>query len=414
MAEKHTTGEPAALATVVRVATPGETRGLERVVLILGLPALLLFLGVLLPMHIFSGGGEAGAPPVVDFAVFWMAGRMALAGDAPLSYDWTTFAAAQSATFTQDFAPGGLPWLNPPSFPLLLAPLATLSYPWAWLVWSVFSVALAVVAARAVLPRWSAGVAFLIAPGSIFSLLLGQNGLVTASLLGLALALMDKRPIAAGVFLGLLSYKPQFGLLFPILLAATGRWRVFFAAAATVITLVLVSGLAFGVGSWAAFLGAIGPIAGLMEAGAAVIVEFQSVRAILVGQGVPGSMASAAHAGIALASAALAVLLWKAAGPDRDEAAAAATLAALFLATPYSLPYDTTILALACVFLARAGLRDGALPGELAFGFGACLLTALPLWLDTHAAGAWAAAILLALAVRRGLAHRIPLAGNRI
>ncbi len=38
----------------------------------------------------------------------------------------------------------------------------------------------------------------------------------------------------AGVLIGLLAYKPQFGLLIPLVLAVSGRWRVFAAAAATV------------------------------------------------------------------------------------------------------------------------------------------------------------------------------------
>lgn len=52
----------------------------------------------------------------------------------------------------------------------------------------------------------------------------GQNSFLTAALLGGSLLLLDKRPIVAGVLIGLLSYKPQFGLLIPLVLVATGRW----------------------------------------------------------------------------------------------------------------------------------------------------------------------------------------------
>ncbi len=63
---------------------------------------------------------------------------------------------------------------------------------------------------------------------------LGQahNGFLTAALIGAALVLLERRPIVSGILIGLL-YKPQFGLLIPLALAAIGapspppppRWR---------------------------------------------------------------------------------------------------------------------------------------------------------------------------------------------
>ena len=63
----------------------------------------------------------------------------------------------------------------------------------------------------------------------------GQNGFLTAALLGGALVVLDRRPLVAGILLGLLVYKPQYGLMLPIVLAVSGRWRCFAAAAATVV-----------------------------------------------------------------------------------------------------------------------------------------------------------------------------------
>jgi hypothetical protein len=42
-------------------------------------------------------------------------------------------------------------------------------------------------------------------------------------LIGAALVNLDRRPLLAGLLLGLMAYKPQFGILFPLVLAATGR-----------------------------------------------------------------------------------------------------------------------------------------------------------------------------------------------
>ena len=55
----------------------------------------------------------------------------------------------------------------------------------------------------------------------------GHNGFLTAALFGGALATLERRPLVAGMLFGLLAYKPQFGMLIPLVLLATGRWRVY-------------------------------------------------------------------------------------------------------------------------------------------------------------------------------------------
>src|SRR5262249_5388669 len=81
----------------------------------------------------------------------------------------------------------------------------------------------------------------------------GHNGFLTAALLGTALVMLDARPVLAGVLLGLIAYKPQFGVMFPLVLIATGRWRAFTAAALTVAALALATLVAFGPEVWRAF-----------------------------------------------------------------------------------------------------------------------------------------------------------------
>src|SRR5258708_1694433 len=62
------------------------------------------------------------------------------------------------------------------------------------------------------------------------NLMHGQNGFLTRALFASGLALLDERPFAAGALFGLLCYKPQFAVVIPFVLAATGRWRTFSAA----------------------------------------------------------------------------------------------------------------------------------------------------------------------------------------
>ena len=57
----------------------------------------------------------------------------------------------------------------------------------------------------------------------------GQNGFLTAALIGgRRCCNWRTRPLLAGLLLGLLTYKPHFGLLFPVALIFGGYWRAFF------------------------------------------------------------------------------------------------------------------------------------------------------------------------------------------
>jgi hypothetical protein len=63
----------------------------------------------------------------------------------------------------------------------------------------------------------------------------------------------EPSPVLAGVLLGLLSYKPQFGVLIPLVLLVTGRWTTILSATATVAVLIGASTLLFGMSVWHAF-----------------------------------------------------------------------------------------------------------------------------------------------------------------
>src|SRR5258708_1533102 len=105
----------------------------------------------------------------------------------------------------------------------------------------------------AILPRpetWLIAAAF---PAVFVNIGHGQNGFLTAALLGGALHWLDRRPWLAGLLIGCLAYKPQFGVLIPIALLAGGRWRTIGAAMVTVAALVAISFVTLGGGVWHAF-----------------------------------------------------------------------------------------------------------------------------------------------------------------
>src|SRR6185437_3011323 len=85
---------------------------------------------------------------------------------------------------------------------------------------------------------------------ALMCVLSGQSSLITTAALLAIFALLDRRPILSGILIGFLTIKPQLGILFPFALVASGRWKVFFAAAATTVALLAVSIAIGGVDSW--------------------------------------------------------------------------------------------------------------------------------------------------------------------
>jgi len=215
-----------------------------------------------------------------------------------------------------------------------------------------------VVMMRAVVGRnfgWMLGLAF---PMVFNNTLVGQNGFLTAALIGGTLYLIPVRPILAGVCLGLLSYKPQYGLLFPIVLIAASQWRVFFSAAVTAVALALVSWLAFGTESWQAFFHWMPMFSqAFLTEGKATWWKLQSLFSLVRYFGGPEPLAWAFQWALTASVAVVLALMWRSRIPYTLKAAAVAV--GTLLTTPYLFMYDMMVLAVPVAFLVRIGLREG-------------------------------------------------------
>ncbi|WP_170979558.1 glycosyltransferase family 87 protein [Roseomonas sp. HF4] len=350
-----------------------------------------------------------GGPGWIDFVAFQAAGRLALAGDAAAAYDDERLRQVQAEILTlpEEALGGYLGWLNPPHFFFVVIPSALLSYAHGWTLWILLSVVALALGLRAVMPGAPALVAVLALPATLFCLGVGQNGLLVAALFAAAVGLLDRRPVVAGIALGLLTIKPQFGLLFPLVLALTGRWRVFAVACVTAVLAAGTSALAFGPEPWPAFVAQLGSITGRYLANATpVLPKIQSVHAFLVHMtGSPG-LAVIGHGAVALAVAAVVLRIWLRRPEGPEEARAAALIAGAFLVTPYVWTYDMPALGVAALFLVRAGLRDGFLSGERALLLVAVLLPAVIVANDVSLHGPAACLVVLGLAWRRDRAWR--------
>jgi hypothetical protein len=170
--------------------------------------------------------------------------------------------------------------------------------------------------------------------------------------------LLDRRPLVAGLLIGLLAYKPQFGVMIPLVLLATARWQVIAAATATVLAACAVTFALFGAKVWTAFAQSTEfTRVVVLEAGDTGWEKIQSIFSAVRMWGGSIELAYAAQAALALAVAASLIWLWRSRAADDLKASALAC--ACLLATPYVLDYDLVVLAVAMAFFARHAFDHG-------------------------------------------------------
>ncbi|HXP75461.1 MAG TPA: glycosyltransferase family 87 protein [Stellaceae bacterium] len=302
----------------------------------------------------------AGKPLGADFINFYAASDFALHGRLADAYDIARMADSQQA-IVPSAAGQVVPWQYPPTFALLILPLALLPYSVAFVLFMSATLALYLWLIYAILPDRRAVLVAVAFTAVLVNALGGQNGFLSAALLGGGLILLETRPVAAGVLLGLLTYKPHLGLLVPLVLAAGGYWRVIGVAALATMVFALLAWLAFGTESWQAFWAQL-PLAGdYLRTGVLPWDKMASVFAAarLLGAGVV--LASGLHAIVALGAAALCVAAWRRRGDL--EARAALAVSGTALAAPALYDYDLVLLAVPIAILAADGLRSGWMPG---------------------------------------------------
>lgn len=353
---------------------------------------------------VIAPGGDHGIPP--DFVNIWAAGRLALSGHAAAAYDWPAHKLMEENAVGHSFD-GYYAWSYPPTFLFGAVGLSLLPYTASQLAFT-FGTFLAYLATiRFVIgERIGYGLAAAF-PAVLSNFVVGQNGFLTASLIGGTLALLEQQPILAGALLGLLTVKPHLGLLFPIALAASGRWRAFVGAGIVAALLAAASWLAFGGTSWRDFF------AGLATNSHAFLTDdmadwskFQTAFGLIRTLGGSATLAWTAQIMMAVFAAAATAALWRSRADFELKAAALGTAA--LLATPYLYIYDLAILAVALAYLFRLGRMRGFLPHEGA-GIGTACLLILIFPLVKAPVGFAAVVIVAALIARRALTpHSIP------
>lgn len=297
-----------------------------------------------------------------DFVNSWAGSYLALSGHPQQVYDLAKIHAAErTAVGERDVNLVG--WYYPPTFLLAVLPLALVPYIWALAGWILATLAAYLAVLRKIALRKPAVWLALAFPAAWINLINGQNGFLSAALLGGGLLYLEQQPALAGLLFGLLVIKPQLGILVPLVLVVSGRWRCLLAGAFSSLAIIALSLLMFGTGTWRTFFDSLWlPRMIVLDHGAIPYYYQQSVLAVARLWGMSLRTGYAIQAVAALSAVVVLVWLWT--GNYSYRLKAAALVVCGLLATPYLFDYDLTLLGVALAWLAIDGLERGFLPFE--------------------------------------------------
>jgi alpha-1,2-mannosyltransferase len=275
-----------------------------------------------------------------DFLNTWMGGRSAFFGGPAPWFDLHVYNQALRDMLGTQYQEHY--WSYPPHLMLFIWPLGLLPYLPAYIAWCLVGVALYLLACSSAIPR--NGLLFLaVAPGVAVCVFFGQNGFYTAALLIGGLMCLERRPVLAGVLFGILTIKPQLGLLLPVMLLLERRWVTIASALATTAALVTATAMLYGWSIWIEFWQKIVPqqewltVHGQGLLLAVVSSVFYGGRLVHLPIAVDWALQDIVAA---LAFAAVVWTYWK----RRDPALSLALfVTATFLVTPYILNYDMVV-----------------------------------------------------------------------
>ena len=344
------------------------------------LPGLVAGLAALIVLAPRTLGGAGPDGTAADLVLFWEAGRLALQGQAATLFD--------PAALADSLPPeaSGLKWLYPPTMALVLAPLGALPLPVAGAILLTATLlgllAALRIAARGAPQRSGTVLLGAFTSSSAYLIALGQLTGVFAALIVIGLTAARRRPVLAGVLIGLVTLKPHVGVLLPFALAGLRAWRAAAAAAATAMFLGAASLLVFGAEPWRLLAANLTAHQGGHGAGVAIgsMGGFQSLAKL----GLPLGPAAAFYGVLCVGAAATA---WRL-GRVRPADLAPFVLLGTGLVCPVVWPYQWVLPTIGAVTLAArdafgspllcaaaALVALGALP---AIATGLTMLTLLP------------------------------------
>jgi hypothetical protein len=245
-------------------------------------------------------GRAPNRPQIFDFHAFIIAGRLTWEGRLADAYNSATMAGLEQQMGGQAWF---MPWSYPPLFGLVMAPFSRMPIVPAYALFTLSAFALFLLALRRLSPRSAWLVLLTLAPCTIINLACGQNGFLTGGLFALAAAAFSRRQAGqGGLAIGALAYKPHMAVVWPVLLAARGRWATAALAGAVAVALTGLSFLAVGPEPFKAMIAASADTSRYMAGGLYHLNRMTSLYACALSLGLPTGAALAVHAAGALAA----------------------------------------------------------------------------------------------------------------
>lgn len=319
-----------------------------------------------------------------DWTHLWLAGRMIVTGNAASLYD----PVRQFEVYKDSDPDGADPpaWGErmraigcfnyPPPAALCYAPLALLPmrigavvHAYAMLVMASGVIGWLWPRIMTHVPASLAVLALLVYPAFFINLSLGQNAVVTTTVLaGVWACANQRRDFSAGLLLGLLVCKPQWLLAVGWIPLCYGRWRVLAGTAASSLAVLAVSAAFFGLQPFHDYVNVFRTVAVMHD-----LPDYNlhiQYNALSLFRKWLGTGAAATALGLASSAAVVAVTAWITRGcwrPGRvvfAQAMACALTAALWI-NPHLNHYDLVLLPL-CLAPAAADWRNLNLPRRIA------------------------------------------------
>ncbi len=298
----------------------------------------------------------ARQPPFIDFLTMWTGGRVANVEPSEL-YNFASIDRAQ-AWLLGDMA-HDRPFPYPPSSLVIFGALARPPFWVSAVVWSVSGLVAYFVAVWRLTPRPQpkALAAIAVLPGVVWAALAGQSAFVLGALVLACLSQLERRPLLAGLALGAaIALKPSVLVMAPIALIAGGHWRALAGAAAGFLGLVALSIAVYGIAPWIDWLTIAPGYLAQISADPKYRSNIISPVVLLADLHRRGVVFLAWRTVSIAAALLLAVTTFRRVGATLGDRLFA-LVGASFLASPYAMNYETTLLAPAAA-MALAGARE--------------------------------------------------------
>ncbi|WP_050424593.1 glycosyltransferase family 87 protein [Bradyrhizobium tropiciagri] len=325
----------------------------KRTAYISGILALLA-VAIVVKAVWFAQVGLGQGRELIDFTAFYITAKLVWLGTVDQAYQFARLIVIQREV--SGGRDGFMPWTYPPQFSLLLAPFALIPVGIAYLLFAGSTLTLYLATLRRLAGDNFVLVLMIFFPTIGTTLACGQNGLLTAGLIGTVCLFFEKRPALAGAALGLMIIKPHLAVAFAVYAVLRRSWIVVMTAAAVVLISSAICTAVFGVDIWSAFLQSVRDSSAFLEHGNYPMHRMISIYAALRTAGLSASAAFVAQGVVAVLALAMVLIAAYRPMPARERLGLVAIVSVCI--SPYAYDYDFLIFSVGLALLLPALLAS--------------------------------------------------------